>query len=581
MKMKRVLSILTALFLALGSLSFSAAAAETVDVSTLYKNKDVDDAWILSDAKVIDLDTVGSGTVTISEKGDWVLSGTLNGQVVVEVPEDEKVRLILNGVTIVSGEGPAVYEKQADKLIVTLAEGTVNTLTDGPAVTDEDDTIGAALYAEDDLSINGTGSLIVNGTEKHGIQSKADLIIADGDITVTAVTDGIRGRNSLLVLGGTLNVTAGGDGLTATRTDAEGKGWIVLAGGSVTVKTGDGAGAARASANTAGGFNARGRMDDWGSLTGTADSGVSQKAVKAAADLTVLDGTYVFDCADDGLHGLNVTVSGGTFDIRSGDDAMHADEQMTVNAGTVDIAQCYEGLEGKIVTVNGGDIVIISSDDGINASGGSDASGFGNWGRGGMGGEADNGGMLTVTGGTVSVTAGGDGLDSNGSILVSGGFIGVWTMSSGMEGPIDYNGTGTITGGTLITATSGMSFGGRGGGAGLSGLKTVTYPASGGAGETITLTDEAGNVLGAFTPGGSYSAVTVTSDAIGDGSGITVTGGSGAVAGGTGTDAITSATQPGNGGPFGPGRPGEGFGGGQPNDGGGNDFGRGHGRKGH
>ena len=90
----------------------------------------------------------------------------------------------------------------------------------------------------------------------------------------------------------------------------------------------------------------------------------------------------------------------------------------------------------------------------------------------------------------------------------------------------------------------------------------------------ITLTDEAGNVLGAFTPGGSYSAVTVTSDAIGDGSGITVTGG-------TGTDAITSATQPGNGGPFGPGRPGEGFGGGQPNDGGGNDFDRGHGRKGH
>ena len=97
-----------------------------------------------------------------------------------EVPEDEKVRLILNGVTIVSGEGPAVYEKQADKLIVTLAEGTVNTLTDGPMITDEDDTIGAALYAEDDLSINGTGSLIVNGTEKHGIQSKADLIIADG-----------------------------------------------------------------------------------------------------------------------------------------------------------------------------------------------------------------------------------------------------------------------------------------------------------------------------------------------------------------------------------------------------------------
>ena len=568
MKLNSVLSVLLALVLALGSLTVTAIADASVDVSTLYKNKDVDDTWRPDDVQAIDLNAVQSGVFTVSQKGDYLLSGTLSGQIVVEVPKEEKVRLILNGVTITSPRGPAIYETQSDKLIITLAEGTVNTLTDGTVITDDDDTIGAALYAEDDLSINGAGSLIANGTQKHGIQSKADLVIANGNITVTAVTDGIRGRNSVLLLDGEVNVTAGGDGITTTRTDTEGKGWIVLAGGSVNVKTGSGAGTVRASANSRGGFGGRGRRDDWGNGWGAApaaeESGTSQKAVKAAADLTVLGGTYVFDCADDGLHGVNVTVNGGTFSIRSGDDAMHADKEITVNGGNIDITQCYEGLEGKNVTVNGGDIRIVSSDDGINASGSSDGPGFGGRSRGGYTASADSG-MLTIAGGTIAVTAGGDGLDSNGSIAVTGGVTGVWTAASGMEGPIDFNGSGTITGGTLILATAGISGGGRGrgGGAGLSGLKTLTYSASGEAGETITLTDANGRIIGTFTPENAFRALTIASSAQADGSSFTVLVGSRKIESGAAADSVNSAT---------PGVPGR-----DPQV---NNEGRGHGRRG-
>ena len=39
---------------------------------------------------------------------------------------EDKMRLILNGVSITSHQAPAIYENQADKLIVTLAEGTEN-----------------------------------------------------------------------------------------------------------------------------------------------------------------------------------------------------------------------------------------------------------------------------------------------------------------------------------------------------------------------------------------------------------------------------------------------------------------------
>ena len=537
MKSKSVFLLLTALSILLGSMTLHAEAEGMPDLSTLYKNRDVDETWNIGDAQLIDLNTVqDSSEIRITEKGDYVLSGTLNGQIVIEAQEDAKVRLILNGVSITGLQGPAIYEKQADKLIVTLAEGTENTLTDGPVLTDADDTIGAALYTEDDLSINGSGSLTVNGTQKHGIQSKADLIIANGSIAVNAVLDGIRSRNSVLVLDGEISVIAGGDGIASTRTDADGKGWIILAGGTVTIRTGDGAGAARVSANSRDGE--WGRRDDWGSASNTADSGVSQKAVKAATDLTVLDGTFSLNCADDGLHGVNVTVSGGTFVIQSGDDAMHADKAMTVNGGNIDITQCYEGLEGEDVTVSGGTIRIIASDDGINASGGSDGSGFG--GRGRIGGFTVSGssGMLTIAGGEIAVTAGGDGLDSNGSILISGGVTGVWAATTTGEGAIDFNGTGSLSGGTLIVASTGGVMRDT---AGLSGQSIMAFSASGNGGETVTVLDEAGTVLGSFIPEQGFDTLMISSARLPEGSTCTVMSGTRALFSGSMTGSMAGA----------------------------------------
>ncbi len=537
-KAKSALSLLLAMMMLCAAPFMPAAAAETVDVTTLYKARDTEEAWSAEEARSVDLSSAEAAIVRITEAGDYVLSGTLNGQVLVEAPEDAKVRLILNGVSIVSPEGPAIYEQQADKLIITLAEGTENSLTDGAPVTDEDDTIGAALYAEDDLSINGQGTLTVNGTQKHGIQSKADLIIAGGAITVTAVTDGVRGRNSVLVLDGTIGITCGGDGITATRTDAEGKGWIVLAGGTIRIRTGDGAGETQVSSKGQGGFGGRGGRDDWGAFSGSTDSAVSQKAVKAATSLTVLGGAYTLDCADDGLHAVNVTVEGGAFSIQSGDDAMHADQALTVSSGTIDITQSYEGLEAQNVTIEGGSIRIVSSDDGINASGGADGSGFGGWDRSGGYSASESTGMLSISGGQIEVTSGGDGLDSNGSIQISGGVTGVWAATTTGEGAIDFNGSGTVSGGTLIVASTGGVMQDT---AGLSGQAIMAFSASGSAGETITLRDKDGTELGNFTPGQAFDTLMISSAQLAEGDLCIVTAGEKTLYSGQMTNSLADA----------------------------------------
>ena len=510
MKNKPIFLFLLALLVLLGSLSLHGVAEEAFDLTALYKNKDVDASWSPSEAEVIDLGALAGNLLTITAKGDYVLSGSFAGQIVVEVPEEDKVRLILNGVSITSPQGPAIYEKQADKLIITLAEGTENILTDGPAITDGDDTIGAALYAEDDLSINGGGSLTVNGTQKHGIQSKADLILADGQLTVTAQTDGIRGRNSVLVLGGKISVTAGGDGITSTRDDQAGKGWIVLAGGNTSILTGEGAGEVKYSGK--GGFGGRGGWGGWSSSS-TSSASVSQKGVKAATELTVIGGSYSLNCADDGLHAAQVTVNGGSLSLLSGDDGIHADSDLLISGGLIAIDQCYEGLEGTNVTVSGGEISITASDDGINASGGSDQSGFGGrWGNDRFSG--GSGGMLTISGGTTYVNAGGDALDSNGSISIQGGLIGLWAATSTGEGAIDFNGSGIVSGGTLIVASTGGVMQDT---AQLSGQSMMALSAAGTQSGAIQLLDGSGNELGTFAPSNAFDTVLVSSDQLAEG----------------------------------------------------------------
>ena len=505
-------ALLMVLFTASGSLPVPAAAAEAVDVASLVKDRDTNASWDASSVTAVDLSSVTESQLILSAAGDYLLTGAWQGQILIDAPEDAKVRLILNQVSITSPSGPAIYEKQADKLIVTLAADTVNSLTATSSITDQDDTIGAALYAEDDLSINGTGSLTAESTVAHGIQSKADLIIADGIITVSSAKDGIRGRNSVLILGGTLNIVSGGDGVAATRTDKEGKGWVILAGGEITIRTGDGAGEARAASGKDFGRGGRGGMD-WNSQAQntSGDSGsVSQKAVKAATDLTVLDGVFSFNSADDGLHAVNVTVSGGTLAILTGDDGMHADEQLTVSGGTVRIDQCYEGLEGSNITISGGDVSVTASDDAVNVSGGADSSGRNGWGFGADEFSAASG-VLTISGGALNLTAGGDALDSNGSISITGGVIGIWCATTRGEGAIDYNGTGSISGGTLIIASTG------GAPQELSGQPLMALSASCQAGVEITLTDGSGKALASFTPGQAFDTITVSSQELQEG----------------------------------------------------------------
>ena len=185
----------------------TAAASEAQTVS--YDSDDEDATWDASSAALITLAggsitfagtgaTVDGSTITITAAGTYVVTGTLtDGQIVVESADDGIVHLVLNGADITCSDNPAIYVKSADKTVVTLADGTENSLTDGAsyAVAETDtDAPSATLFSKDDLTINGLGSLQVTANYNDGITSNDDLKIVSGTITVEAVDDATPGQ---------------------------------------------------------------------------------------------------------------------------------------------------------------------------------------------------------------------------------------------------------------------------------------------------------------------------------------------------------------------------------------------------
>ena len=206
---------------------------ESGNTKVTFTKFDKDATW---DETAIAVD-VSSGDVSIEEGGSYILSGTLSdGQVYVNVDSQEKVQLVLNGVNITCKDSAAIFIENADKVSITLAEGTENVLTDGgdAATTNAD----GCIYSKDDISINGTGSLVVNGTVSNGIDCNNDLKIVSGNITVNAVNNGIKAKQSISIKDGNIKVEAE-DCVKASDKSDETEGTFYMEGGNMELKASD------------------------------------------------------------------------------------------------------------------------------------------------------------------------------------------------------------------------------------------------------------------------------------------------------------------------------------------------------
>lgn len=584
-----------------------ATATETVSITTpvgetaqteetaVFTARDLDASYEEADCIPIVLDgdeilcdsstvAVSGTTATIQKAGTYLLSGTLtDGSIVVDADKADKIQLVLNGVSIHSEASAAIFVRQADKVFVTLAEKTENSLSNGGSFTPDGDTnVDAVLFSKEDLTLNGAGALSVTSPGGHGIVSKDSLritagayamdvsahglcgkdevSIADGTFDIVAGKDGIHGENSEDTAGGTVyieggeyRITAGGDGISASGSCRilDGNYIITAGGGSEDAQQhtanqlfdkgqrGGGRSADAMSPATrqgsqtqnfperGAGGKGRGIMnpepaEETAAPSEEADA-VSTKGIKAA-DLTIDGGTFRIDSADDGLHcNGDLMIRGGIMEIASGDDGIHADETVTISSGSINITESYEGIEGLHVRLLGGEITLTATDDGVNAAGGMDGSGFGR--RGDTFTQSGDTPSVIISGGTVDITASADGIDANGTVEITGGTVTVCGPVRGDTSILDYDITCTISGGTFIgTGASAMAqtFSNS-----TQGVVSVNA-GSQSAGTEVTLTDSGGNVILSHTPELDFEVIILSAPAIQTGESYTLRMGSAA-----------------------------------------------------
>lgn len=412
---------------------------------------------ITVEPEVADID---GSKVTLRAPGTYNIKGSLSdGQVVVNCDTDGLVRIILDSANIRCSDSAPIYIKDAEKVAVNLAAGTVNYLTDGTSYVTEDGEPDAALFSNSDLVIYGDGTLNVSASYLDGISSDDGLVIKSGTLSVTANDDGIRGKDYLIINDGDITVNSKGDGIKSTNDEDASLGYITIDKGTfnITATGGDGieavtnlniadgtfaittGGGASASTTTTGGGNPGGGPG--GSGSGGYSGTVSEKALKAGESLSVGKGIFTINAADDGVHSNgSVNIDDGNFAVASGDDAIHADKSITINNGTINVTRCYEGFESALITISDGTVSLVSTDDGFNATMGSAT-------------EYDDGSHLYIKGGNIMVnSSNGDALDSNGSAEISCGSVILHGPQSSPEVAFDVNGSFIISGGFMVAS---------------------------------------------------------------------------------------------------------------------------------
>ena len=465
------------------------SSAQGIDVSNMFSDRDKEIGYdeenstvikLSDDSTTCDSDAVqiSGNTVTIIDEGTYILSGTLtDGMVIVDAEDTDKVQLVLDGVDITSAESAAIYVREADKVFITTASDSQNTLTNGGTYTAIDDNnIDAAIFSKSDLTLNGAGSLTITAKAGHGVVSKDDLVLTSGTYQIDAASHGLSGKDSVRIASGSYTIVSGKDGIHAENADDTSLGFVYLADGTFDITSdGDGISAGNwlqadggvYTVKAGGGSENVQKSDgEWqfgpGQQTESTDTTeedtVSMKAIKAAGELILKGGKYSLDSADDTIHSnANITISDGEFTLASGDDGIHADSATTISGGTVDITESYEGIEGLSIDITGGETYVSGpTNDGNSA--------------------------------------------------------------------LDYNGTGTVTGGIFIAAgSSGMAE--NFGDSSTQGVMMVTVNSQA-AGSAVSLSDSSGNELVSWTPEKEYTSVIISCPEITTGQEYTLTTGS-------------------------------------------------------
>lgn len=405
------------------------ATASEINVSEMFTDNDKEVGYDEENSTKIELNkttatsnsddvSIDGTTVTIKNEGTYILSGDLeNGKIIVDSEKTDKLQIVLNGANI-SCEGSApIYVKQADKVFLTLANETTNTLTSTGEYETSDDNIDSVIFSKDDLTLNGTGTLTVKSESGHGIVSKDDLVVTSGTYNINAASHGLSANDSIRIADGKFSITSGKDGLHSENTDDTKLGYIYVADGEFNITAGydaldassaiqadggtfdvtTGGGSAKAASKRGGapegekpsgerpkmpsrdGEKPTGEpptdMQNGEKPTGNPPSGRENEEPPAKPDVessqqnsTSESGNTTNENTSNKSENTNTTENTSTEESTNSMKGLKAETNLVLNGGTYNIDSCDDSIHSnKDVTITNGTYSIKSGDDAVHA----------------------------------------------------------------------------------------------------------------------------------------------------------------------------------------------------------------------
>lgn len=305
-----------------------------VNSTDVFTDRDLEQT--ISDRESTTLTLTSGEDTTITEEGVYVISGDYTDTtIIVDTDDEAKVQIVLDGVTIENTDSPAIYVKNADKVLVTTTDSENSLSVTGTFTADGETNLDAVIFAKSNLVLNGTGTLTINSTEGNAVSSKDALKVTGGTYNITAGNKGLEANDYIAITDSTITIDSVGDGINANDNQDDSKGAIYIADGAINITT-------------------------------------ESDAIQATTTLIIDGGTINVSTCTEALESTYIEINGGSIDIYATDDGINSTSKSTeydastvINGGELTIemgAGDTDAIDsnGSII-INGGTVTITAN----------------------------------------------------------------------------------------------------------------------------------------------------------------------------------------------------------------------------